>query len=509
MVNEFFAPLQFTTCIYLNHPSCSLVPLGLLDTSEVVTLAKNCIQRATADSKKINSQRRTIFSLTVGTIFLCLAVFGLTAGAVFIAKDTSVSSSNVLTTRSGQPVRTELKSNDFVAFAPAAVSPVDKDETFTAEATDPAATPSPGMAKSLGCVNGEDVPLMVQKSVRSPVVLTAPDGSLHKIDGHDVEWTEDGGATIFESSGMVYKIKKDPTCASTSERRLYYLDPDQLPASAYENMSLEFFSVQVIDNICAISTEQSDLIVGGAGKDFDGGDGNDFLYGGDGSDFLNGGGAGNDFLDGGAGADTLMGGAGEDTLSGGPGEDTLVGGAGIDELYGGAGADTLMGGAGEETLSGGPGEDTLLGGADIDELYGGDGNDSLSGGPGEDLLDGGWGEDAAIFPGSRNNYSFSLNHVTLWWGGIDWVLQVGNDQTEEANELNNVETLKFADRICKVSARAYAESNHIAYPVSNTWYSPGDVCNGELLEDKAWEYLAGEAVGYDVVVCITCHCHLH
>jgi len=449
---------------------------GVLDSSEVITFAKNCIKRARADSNKINSQRRKIFRLTAGTILLFLAFFGLAIGAVFIAKDTSVSSSNVLTTRSGQPFRTELKSNEFVTFAPANDEALvsKEDETFADVATDPAATPSPDKAKSLGCIDGDAVQPLALESLRSPVVvITAPDGSLHKIDGHDVEWTEDGGATIFESSGMGYKIKKDPTCASTSERRLYYLDPDQLPASAYENMSLEFFSVQVIDNICAISTEQSDLIVGGAGKDFDGGDGNDFLYGGDGSDFLNGGGAGNDFLD------------------------------------GGAGADTLMGGAGEETLSGGPGEDTLLGGADIDELYGGDGNDSLSGGPGEDLLDGGWGEDAAIFPGSRNNYSFSLNHVTLWWGGIDWVLQVGNDQTEEANELNNVETLKFADRICKVSASAYAESNHIAYPVSNTWYSPGDVCNGELLEDKAWEYLAGEAVGYDVVVCITCHCHLH
>ncbi|EJK47499.1 hypothetical protein THAOC_33773, partial [Thalassiosira oceanica] len=57
---------------------------------------------------------------------------------------------------------------------------------------------------------------MALESLRSPAVLTAPDGSLHKIEGHDIEWDEDGGATIFESSGMVYEIKKDLPRAPTN-----------------------------------------------------------------------------------------------------------------------------------------------------------------------------------------------------------------------------------------------------------------------------------------------------
>ncbi|EJK62343.1 hypothetical protein THAOC_17049 [Thalassiosira oceanica] len=277
---------------------------GVLDSSEIITLTKNCIKRAKEDSNMINSQRRTIFRIGTGTVFLSLAVFGLALGAAFIAKDTSVSSSNVLTTRSGQPIRTELMSNEFVAFAPANEAFVDKDETFTDEATNPAATPSPSKAKSLGCISGDAVQSMALESLRSPAVLTAPDGSLHKIEGHDIEWDEDGGATIFESSGMVYEIKKDPTCASTS------------------------------------------------------GDSNDTLDGG----------LGNDILHGGRGYDILVGGDGNDTLYGGDGNDELDGWDGNDHLFGGADHDQLYGGDGNDVLNGGAGEDVLDGGADIDTI---------------------------------------------------------------------------------------------------------------------------------------------
>ncbi|EJK73660.1 hypothetical protein THAOC_04704 [Thalassiosira oceanica] len=296
---------------------------GVLDSTEVITFAKNCIKKARADSNKINSQRRTIFRLTAGTILLLLAFFGLATGAVFIAKDTSVSSSNVLTTRTGEPVRTEVefRSNDFVAFAPADdESFVNKDETFTAGATDPATNPSPNKAKSLGCISGDAVQPMALESLRSPAVLTAPDGSLHKIEGHDIEWDEDGGATIFESSGMVYEIKKDPTCASTSERRrlgdINWID-------------LKVFSVKVYSDmrgvVCALyGTDQDDSMTGGAGEDtLYGGDGEDHLYGGKGEDTLDGG-ADHDQLDGWRGNDVLNGGAGEDVLDGGADIDTAI-----------------------------------------------------------------------------------------------------------------------------------------------------------------------------------------
>lgn len=62
-------------------------------------------------------------------------------------------------------------------------------------------------------------------------------------------------------------------------------------------------------------TDNNDLTVGGAGRDY--------LYGNDGNDILSGG-AGNDLLFGGAGSDILYGGTGADFLSGGTGADTFV-----------------------------------------------------------------------------------------------------------------------------------------------------------------------------------------
>ena len=473
--------------------------LGVLDSSEIVTFAKNCIKRAKADSNKIDSQRRTIFGLTAGTIFLSLAVFGLALGAAFIAKDTSVSSSNVLTTRSGQPVRTELKSNEFVAFAPAGESSVDK-KTFADKVTDPAATTSPNKVKSFGCIDGDAVQSMALESLRSPVVLTAPDGSLHKIDGHDIEWNEDGGATIVESSGKVYKIKKDPACASTSERRRL-----QGLISLDFEVDLDGFSVELAGDVCVLvgsgqddslrGTAADDTIRGGPGHDtLGGGAGNDVLSGGAGGDTLLGG-AGNDLLSGGAGEDSLDGEDGNDVLSGGDGGDDLSGGDGNDRLDGGAGADALVGGNGndhlygedgKDALYGEAGNDSIFGGTGEDTLGGGDGNDTLSGGAGEDYINGGSGSDTAIFDGDRNSYSFGVGIK-----GLEVSMQT-SDESEETDTLAAIETLVFADETCTVASSTDA--------ISSTLYSPdsGDVCDGDGQFDLVYD---GED---DVAVCITC-----
>jgi len=146
---------------------------------------------------------------------------------------------------------------------------------------------------------------------------------VHKIDGHDIEWNEDGGSTIIESSGMVYKIRKDPSCASASDRR------------RLGKLDLSGFSVvQERGNICSITgTDGDDMMTGSGGNDkLSGGDGNDKLSGGD----------GNDTLDGGAGDDHLEGGAGNDHLTGGIGNDLLDGGDGDDHLFGGAGNNTAI-----------------------------------------------------------------------------------------------------------------------------------------------------------------------
>ncbi len=85
---------------------------------------------------------------------------------------------------------------------------------------------------------------------------------------------------------------------------------------------------------------------------------NDILSGDANNNEFNGG-EGDDYLFGLGGNDTLFGGVGEDTLNGGDGDDVLSGGALSDKLTGGAGADTfvlamIQGSHGSHGLASGP-----------------------------------------------------------------------------------------------------------------------------------------------------------
>jgi len=150
-----------------------------------------------------------------------------------------------------------------------------------------------------------------------------------------------------------------------------------------------------------------------------------FIWGGDGNDVLKGL-DGDDVLDGGLGDDSLDGGAGIDvvdyskataavtidlrqvTQSTVMGVDTFIS---IEGSIGSAFNDVMIGGRLEglstnDLLLGDAGNDILFGGAGHDQLYGGAGNDTLTGGPGQDILDGGDGDDLILLDGYDFDQAF-------------------------------------------------------------------------------------------------------
>jgi len=178
-----------------------------------------------------------------------------------------------------------------------------------------------------------------------------------------------------------------------------------------ETISLNPFSIEVIDSrIRGGDTNDSlaggltnDIILGLAGDDtLRGGDGDDTMYGD----------SGNDQIFGENGNDTLYGSIGNDTIDGGNGSDVIYGEDGNDKLFGQSGRDTLYGGNDKDILKGGQDNDRLYGDTGNDKLSGNDGNDLLLGGNGNDRLSGGRGDDYIIgFKGNDKLIGGSDNDV--------------------------------------------------------------------------------------------------
>jgi len=123
--------------------------------------------------------------------------------------------------------------------------------------------------------------------------------------------------------------------------------------------------------------------------------------------------AGNDTVYGGSGADTIFGGfetasssteqndllnggAGADSINGQQGNDSVFGGAGNDAIYGGQGGDTLWGGSENDFMSGDLGQDSIRGDAGLDTLIGGSGNDTFGASVGD------WGGAGSASTGQTN-----------------------------------------------------------------------------------------------------------
>ncbi len=209
---------------------------------------------------------------------------------------------------------------------------------------------------------------------------------------------------------------------------------------------------------------------------------------GDGADNVLRGNEGNDSIDGGAGSDDAVdyadasgpvmvslatgvssGADGADAFTGIEGihgsqfADVLTGDAGNNRLRGNGGNDTLNGGAGNDiadysdatgavmvrldlgTAAGADGNDSLIGIENIrgsttfgDSLRGDAGPNTIEGRGGNDVIDGGGGLDVAVFNGR-----FAQYRIVVEVGNFDLVV-IG---PEGVDRLNNIEVLKFADRV--------------------------------------------------------------
>ena len=157
-------------------------------------------------------------------------------------------------------------------------------------------------------------------------------------------------------------------------------------------------------------------------------------------------GAGDDRIDGAAGDDSIISGRGRDTVLGGSGNDTIRGEAGPCDFDGGDGDDwlfgaqggRLVGGAGNDRLQtapnatsawllqGGDGRDELSAGVAGSTLQGGDGDDTLDGSAVAMLLDGGGGNDFLRLMWASNEAIPAGPPSTLIGGAGDDIFEVGD-----------------------------------------------------------------------------------
>jgi Ca2+-binding RTX toxin-like protein len=178
--------------------------------------------------------------------------------------------------------------------------------------------------------------------------------------------------------------------------------------------------------------------------------------------------------------DVLTGDAADNRLQGNGGDDTLIGGAGSDgadyrDATGAVGVRLDLGVAG-----GADGNDTLFGIENIhgssgfgDALRGDEGSNIIEGRGGNDIIDGAGGLDVAVFSGRFAEY-----RIVVEVGNFDLVVR-GPDGTDR---LNNVEVLKFSDRIFVVQ-----QGRELAERLDGT--TAGDLLRGREGND---ELLGGE-----------------
>lgn len=163
--------------------------------------------------KTAKSQWNLIVGLSICLVLTIASTFASSFASVFIAKDTTISSggNNLLNKRNGQTISTSAAEIHYDLFG------TDDEEEMDTATSEKNATVV--KYNKLGCIGGNQIEALATGSLSQPVILTDAKGGVHKIDGHDLKFFDDGGAVIVESSGRIIQIKKDVACATSTEGR--------------------------------------------------------------------------------------------------------------------------------------------------------------------------------------------------------------------------------------------------------------------------------------------------
>ncbi len=173
---------------------------GQLDSSEVL---KGIVQAAKTNYsvKQLLRKHNFIFVvLACVIVLLCLSTLGTSVAAAFLTKETTVSADgNLKVYGSDESVKTVPTGRRIEALAPIAANQ-DQDSGVEAE------------ARSFGCISAEEADLLKLESFFTPTVVASPDGTLHSIQAHDIESTEDGEFVITDMTGQLYYLKESSDC---------------------------------------------------------------------------------------------------------------------------------------------------------------------------------------------------------------------------------------------------------------------------------------------------------
>lgn len=197
---------------------------GVIDYEELVqllvTLCGKLREKEQAEfdkklaQKTAKSQRNLIIGLSICLVLTIASTVASSFASVFIAKDTTISSSGsntLLNKRNGQTISTSAAELHYDLF--------DTDEEEELDTNTSEKNTTTPYFKKLGCIGGHQIESFATGSLSQPVILTDPKGGVHKVDGHDLKFTDDGGVIIVESSGRIIQIKKDAACAASTEGR--------------------------------------------------------------------------------------------------------------------------------------------------------------------------------------------------------------------------------------------------------------------------------------------------
>jgi len=187
---------------------------GVIDYVELVqlliSLCGQVREKEHAEFEK-KSQWNLIIGLSVCLLLTIASTVASSFASVFIAKDTSISSegNNLLNRRNGQTISTSASELQYDLFG---TDEEDLDTTSGKNTTDI-------NNNRLGCIGSHQIEALAKGSLSQPVILTDSKGGVHKVDGHDIKFSDDGGVVIAEASGRIIRIKKDVACETSTEGR--------------------------------------------------------------------------------------------------------------------------------------------------------------------------------------------------------------------------------------------------------------------------------------------------